>query len=107
MQNMYENRHRIGIVAVVVLAGLAVAADPEWRFDQVVLTNGAVLRGLILEETPTGVRFQNVRRAPGRPTVSFTTTLTRGEIAAIQGLPAAAREQLAARLKELEEAGPA
>jgi hypothetical protein len=98
----------LSIVAVAaILTAEAHAADADWKFEKVQLTNGAVLRGLVLDETPTGVRFQNVRRQPGRPTVIITVTLTRGEIAAIDRLPAAERERLKSRLKELEEAGPA
>ena len=93
------------LLAAALLAGGAVAADGEWQFEQVTLANGAVLRGLILEETPAGVCFQNVRRHPGRPTVIFTTTLARAEIAAIERLPAADRELLRTRLHKLEESG--
>jgi hypothetical protein len=85
----------------------AVAADTEWSFEQVTLANGAVLRGLILDESPARVRFQNVRRAPGRPTVVFTTTLARAEIAAVERLPDAERKKLKAWILELEESGPA
>ena len=90
----------------MVAAG-AGAAEPEWSFDQIRLTNGAVLKGLILDETPAGIRFQNVRRQPGRPTVVFTTTFTRAEIAAVERLSAADRGTLRTRLQELAEAGPA
>jgi hypothetical protein len=99
------------IVPLVAAAGLfataARAADADWQFEQVRLTNGAVLRGLILDETPARITFQNVRRQPGRPTVVFTTTLDRSEIAAVDRLPAADRDRLRARLHELEEAAPA
>jgi hypothetical protein len=99
--------HVCRIAVILLFAGFARAADADWKFDQLVLTNGAVLRGLILDDNPAGVRFQNVRRAAGRPTVLFTTTLTRDEIARIDRLSAADREVLATRLRELEEAGPA
>ncbi len=69
--------------------------------------NGAVLRGLILEDTPAGIRFQNVRRQPGRPTVVFTTTLARAEIATVERLSGADRDRLRSRLRELAEAAPA
>ena len=94
------------LAAAVLTAGVA-AADAEWQFDQIRLNNGAVLRGLILDETPAGVRFQNVRRQRGRSTVVFTTTLGKAEIAAVERLSAADREVLRGRLRELAEAGPA
>jgi hypothetical protein len=92
---------------ILLLAGPLVAADADWQVEQIRLKNGAVLRGLILDESPAGVRFQIVRRHPGRPTVVFTTTLARSEIAAIDPLPEAERTKLRDRLKQLEEAGPA
>jgi Protein of unknown function (DUF1570) len=102
-----------GPLIVTSLAGIllaavgAVAADAEWQFDQIRLTNGAVLKGLILEDTPAGVRFQNVRRHPGRSTVVFTTTFAWAEIGAVERLPAADRDRLITRLRELADAGPA
>src|SRR5262245_24987383 len=94
-------------VALLIFADAGRASEPPWEFDKVVLANGAVLRGLILEETPAGMRFQNVRRAPGRPAVLITFTLSRGEILKVEPLSAAQRERLAARVRELEEAGTA
>jgi hypothetical protein len=102
--------HFSSIVTVAIALAAAprvLAAEAEWQFEQVRLINGAVLRGLILEETPIGIRFQNVRRHPGRPTVVFTTSLVRAEIAGVDRLPAAEREKLRTRLRELAEAGPA
>jgi hypothetical protein len=92
---------------VLALAGPVLAADSDWQFEQVRLRNGRVWYGLILEETPAWVRFQNVRRQPGRPAVIFSTTLLPAEIADIQRLPAAEHERLKGRIKKLEEAGPA
>jgi hypothetical protein len=96
----------VAFLAGTLLAGAA-AAEAEWQFDQIRLTNGAVLKGLILEETPAGIRFENVRRHPGRLTVVFRTTFARYEIAAVDRLSAADRDRLQIRLRELAEAGPA
>lgn len=102
---------RWAVLAVLLGTSAPFAGDPptgpEWKYDLVRLTTGAVLKGLILEETPTGMRFQNVRRRPGRPTSLFTTTLESSEIASVDRLGAADREQLRARVKELEQAAPA
>src|SRR5262245_12381855 len=89
------------------LVGPVVADEPggmaAWKFEQLKLKNGTVLQGLIVEQTPTGVRFQNVRQKPGRPTVVFYTTFTANEIESVERLEAADREQLQARLRELVE----
>jgi hypothetical protein len=95
------------ILAVIVIAAIGVAADADWQFDQIRLTNGAVLRGLILDESSTGVKFQDVRRQVGRSTVIFTTTLSPLEIASIERLSAADRDQLKTQIRNLEEAGSA
>ena len=100
----------ICLIVLLFAGGLfadGIAADADWQFDQIRLTNGAVLKGLILEETPNGIRFENVRRHPGRLTVVFTTTFTKAEIAGIDRLAAADRDRLRGRLRELAEAGPA
>jgi hypothetical protein len=95
------------VAATGLLLTAAYAADGDWQFEKVHLKTGAVLPGLVLDETPAGVRFQHVRRRPGRATVMITVTLPRAEIAAIDRLPVADHDRLKARLKELEEAGPA
>src|SRR5262245_57101365 len=97
-----------GAVAALFLACAAFAepgpTSPNWKFDIRRLKNGSVLRGLVLEETSTHVRFQNVRRHPGRATVVFTTLLTRSEIDRCEKLPDDERKLLKARLDELESA---
>src|SRR5687767_9259335 len=72
------------VLATLLITFAPLSADPPapvvWKFDTLRLKNGSVLRGLILEETPTHIRFQNVRRQPGRATVLFTALFTRAEI---------------------------
>src|SRR5262245_7333826 len=97
---------------LLVCFSLSLAAQPGapaagWKFDVIRLKNGAVFRGLVLDDTPAGVRFQNVRQQPGRPTVVFCTTFTRAEIDAVERLPAGEREQLQARLRDLDPTGQA
>jgi hypothetical protein len=75
----------------------------DWQFESVVLTNGTTLHGLIVSDSPSGIRFLNIRRQPGRPTVIFTTTFDRREVARVQRLPPDDRRNLAARIKELEQ----
>jgi hypothetical protein len=111
-----RSRDRLSRLAggvALLLAGLACAAEPAgsasgWKFDLIRLRSGAVFRGLILEETPLAVRFQDIRQRPGKPTVPlFATTFTRAEIAAIERLTDAEREQLRAKLRELDPTGQA
>jgi Protein of unknown function (DUF1570) len=80
-------------------------AGGDWKFDLIYHRNGAVFRGLVLDETPAGVRFQNVRRQPGRPTVVITTTFARGEILRVEKLSDADRDLLKARLQEIDPSG--
>ncbi len=84
-------------------ATAARAADPlPWKFDRLVATNGSVFRGLILDETPTAIRFQAVRQHPGRPTVTFCTTFARAEVQDLIRLDNADRAELKARLRGLD-----
>src|SRR5438876_856841 len=78
------------------LLGGAVAAEPPagpqpWPFDIILLRNGAVLKGLILDSTEQKIKFQQVHRHPGRATVSIPTVIDRGEIDRIERLPAEQR----------------
>ena len=101
----------LGLALMVAALPTASTADDEkpppveWKFDVLYHRNGAVFRGVILEESPAGVRFQNVRRQAGRPTVVFSTTFARGEIARIEKLSDADRAALRARLEEIDSSG--
>jgi hypothetical protein len=77
-----------------------------WKFEAVHLKNGAILLGLVTEETPLQIRFQNVRRAPGRPTVVIHTTFKKGEIAKLEKLPAEDHKKLEEHVQELEQNTP-
>src|SRR5262245_17283957 len=83
-------------------------SDPAtpWKFETVYLKNGAVLLGLVTEETQQLIRFQNVRRAPGRPTVIIYTTFKRGEIAKVDRLPDEDHKKLEDHVHELEQNTP-
>jgi hypothetical protein len=95
---------------LLVSVSLFLAAQPgdpdhAWKFDVIRHKNGAVFRGLILGETPAAVRFQIVRRQPGRPTVLLNTTFSRAEIDTVERLPDAERERLKERLRDLDPIG--
>jgi hypothetical protein len=81
------------------------APPAHWRLDEITRTNGTKLVGLILEEAATGTRFQVVNRSPGRPIVTFTTTVFPSEIANIKRLADADRALLRERLAELDPRG--
>jgi hypothetical protein len=96
----------------VVLAAFAAGHQPlppggvaNWSFDELTLANGNKVQGLILAETPSGVRFLWVSHLPGRPTVTLTTFFTKDEIAATKRLPNADRAMLKDRLAELDSRG--
>ena len=83
----------------------AVGTPAEWPFDELVLTNGGRFRGRILDESAKGVRFQTVRRSPGRPTVTLTLLFTPDEIARVVRLSAGDRAVLAEKLAGLDPHG--
>ncbi|MGL4421234.1 MAG: DUF1570 domain-containing protein [Gemmataceae bacterium] len=85
---------------------LTLAQPPApWALEELTLTNGAKLQGLILEDNAAGVRFQVVRRTPGKPTVTLTTFLFRNEVAKTKKLPDADRTILKEKLAELDPRG--
>src|SRR4051794_27508805 len=100
---------RCSFLLLLIAVSTTPAADPPgatgWKFDVIRTKNGTAFRGLILDESPAAVRFENVRQQPGRPTFLLTTTFSRTEIDHVERLDAAEREQLRARLQELAEAG--
>src|SRR2546423_4813749 len=93
------------LITVTAVAAADPAAPNGWKFDVLRTKNGTVFRGLILDESPAVIRFETVRRQPGRPTFLLTTTFSRSEIDRVERLDTAEREQLKARLQELAEAG--
>lgn len=103
-------RVAVALGAAVALCAPSLADPPaarvDWKFDQVHLKNGAILKGLISEETDALIRFHNVRRKPGRATVVFFTTIRVHEISKVERLDPDNRRKLQAHLKELEEDTP-
>ena len=100
---------RFRLSLLLVAAGSALAADPvappPWPTDELLLTNGNPLRGLLLDDQPGGVRFQVVRQAPGRPTVTTTWWVERAEVAGLKKLPDAERAALRAKVAALDQDG--
>jgi hypothetical protein len=86
------------------LLGQPVGPAADWKLDELTLANGQRLGGLILDEGPAGVRFVWVRRQPGRPTVTLTTSFQPREIASAVRLPDADRAALREKLAELDAA---
>src|SRR5262249_55633669 len=112
MAHRTNDRWALTAVAGVLLAALTAAADGDktpsetWKFDVIHLKNGRVFRGLILEETPAGVRFQDVRQRAGKTTSLLDTlTFARAEIAGIDRLSDADRAILKGRIEELGASG--
>ncbi|WP_020468338.1 DUF1570 domain-containing protein [Zavarzinella formosa] len=100
-------------LAILILAWAAISAPAgppgvnDWPFDTLKLKNGIVHKGLILEEAPLAVRFQIVRRFPGRPTVWFTCVFRHNEIEKIEKITAEDRVAVKAKLVELDPAAEA
>ena len=93
-----------------ILTGMAMAAPPggnDWSFDSLKLKNGVTHQGLILEESPQALRFQIVRRFPGRPTVWFTCVFRHNEIEKLEKLTDEDRQALKNKLLELDPAAEA
>src|SRR5262245_17624459 len=96
------------LVLLLPVAGLAadpVGAGPAWKLDEIVLKNGGTARGLILQETDQGIRFQVVRRLPGRPTVTLTTSYLTREVLTVRRLSDADRAALREKVAELDQTG--
>jgi hypothetical protein len=94
------------LAALAVLSAPAAAAPPpqtDWPFDVLKLKNGVVHKGLLLEEGPTGVRFQIIGRKPGRPTVWLTVAFKKGDVAKLEKLPDEDRAALKAKLDEIDQ----
>jgi len=89
----------------ILIAADASPIAKEWKFDQLRLRNGSLLKGLILEETGDGVRFQHVFRATGRPTVTMTAYIRLADIEKIDKVTDEQRELLQTRLRELDPRG--
>jgi len=95
------------VLAVLALAALPASAAPtslnsDWPFDVLKLKNGVIHKGLLLEESPSGVRFQIVGRAPGRPTVKLTLMFAKAEVARLDKLSDEDRAALKAKLDEVD-----
>jgi hypothetical protein len=78
------------------------AAADDWRFDVLVLKNGATFPGLLVKETLQQIEFKPIRRQPGSPTVVIWTVFYPSEIKSIQRLDPSERRRLIERLKALD-----
>lgn len=96
------------VVAFLLFARPVSGADPvaaPWKFDEIVLKNGARFQGLLLEETDKAYRFQIVRRPPGRPTITLTDVFDRVDVARVNALTEKDRQALREKLAELDPHG--
>ncbi|MCE9529709.1 MAG: DUF1570 domain-containing protein [Planctomycetes bacterium] len=103
-------RHFLIAPLVWLLAASTFAAETspitkDWKFDQIRLRNGAIFKGLILEESASTIRFQHVRRVTGRPTITMTTIFRTSDLDKIDRLANPERDLLRGRLKELDPNG--
>jgi hypothetical protein len=90
----------LALAAVPAVAGTQTGSD--WKFDVLKLKNGVVHKGLLLEEGPSGVRFQIIVRKPGRPTVWFKFAFQKDDVAKLEKLSDEERAVLKAKLDEID-----
>jgi uncharacterized protein DUF1570 len=90
----------VALAAVPTLAGPP--ANPDWAFDVLKLKNGVVHKGLLLGESPSEVRFQIIRRLPGRPTVWLTVAFKTDDVQTLEKLTDEQRAELKAKLGEID-----
>jgi hypothetical protein len=85
---------------------LALLADApgggEWKLDVIHRKDAEPLRGLIVEDARDHVTIRCVSRKPGRPTMTFTVKVPRGDISRIDELSKEDRDKLQARLAALK-----
>lgn len=97
-------------IATLLLVAAPLFAQPpgptgDWPMDEIKTKFGAVYRGLIVEDYGDVVRFRIVKRPPGRPTVTLTTTFTAAETDKITRLSDDERKKLRERLAALDSDG--
>jgi hypothetical protein len=100
---MFRPLRALAVVALAAVPALAgPTANSDWAFDVLKLKNGVVHKGLLLEDGPAGVRFQIIRRLPGRPTVWVTFAFKKDDIAKLEKLTDEQRADLKAKLEEID-----
>lgn len=96
---------RLGLLLVLAGSLVLVAADPpgasEWKFD--VLHRGVPLKGLVIDQTASSVKIRCITRKPGSPTLVFTETIPRDEVAKMDLLEKEERTLLEQRLESLKQ----
>ncbi len=93
----------LALLFVVFTFIFAHAQAPPQPLEQIDLVNGRILEGLVLEETPLMVKMRLVSRKSGRPTLTSTEEFHREEIRIVRHLPVSDREELARKLKDLDQ----
>jgi hypothetical protein len=92
----------VWVPAALGQPGSQPSGPSSWPMEVVRLRNGIVLKGLILDADERALRMLCVSREPGRPTVTFHTSVGRVEIDRIERLSASERQELRNRLNDLE-----
>jgi hypothetical protein len=90
---------------------LVLAAGPAdfdtWKFEVLHRKGGKAFKGLVVEETPAVIKFWEVKRRVGRPTIRLHHTFPVREVERIERLDAQEREILAGRIHALDPDGKA
>ena len=88
---------------VLMTGGGGSASEPDaWKYDQVLLKSGRRLSGLVVQETPTAIKFAGVVHDPGRPRSVIHESIALKDIQSIDKLPPREHEQLEARIRALD-----
>lgn len=94
------------LLLTIALALLPASARADgWKFDVLRLKNGRSIQGLLVEESPVGLRFQYVQQRPGERTIVIFTTFQPNEVARIDRLDDGERALLKKRLQQLDPKG--
>jgi Protein of unknown function (DUF1570) len=98
----FPDRLSLALACLLWMAWPQTASADDWRFDVLVLKNGATLPGLLVKESPLEIEFKPIRRRAGSPTVVIWTVFYPSEIKSIERLSPSQRQRLAERLKALD-----
>ena len=86
------------LTAVSAGYGQQIGAGSDWKFDVLHLKNGGKIQGYIQEESSDKIGFWQILQKPGKATVRFFSTFSRGEIESIERVGETDRDTLKARV---------
>lgn len=91
------------LMIALVLPTPLVQGEEAWKYDVIHRKQGASLRGVVVDQTPTSVKIRCITRKPGSPTLVFTEIVPRAEIARLELMTDEQRRQVTERLDTLKQ----